>query len=292
MGRISRKDFIIGTGGVLLGGFALRNILKDIKGEGTMEKLPVYFVGHGSPMNAIGENDLTKGWAASVASLPKPEKILSISAHWFTRGQYVTAMDHPKTIHDFYGFPQELFDVQYPSPGSPELAKEISLQKYSEEPTGLDYNWGLDHGTWSVLRHMYPKADIPVVQLSIDATKPPIWHYEFAKNLSKLREKGVLVMGSGDLVHNLRLYDWRNENQVPDWALEANETFKSLIQKRDAASLADYQNLGTAAQMAIPTPEHYLPMLYALALAEKDEEISFFNDIIQSSVSLTSMKIG
>lgn len=291
MKRITRKNFLLGTAGLLSGGFLIRNILRNRKEQRNMEKLPVYFVGHGSPMNAIGENDLTKGWAKSVEGVPTPNAILSISAHWFTRGQYVTAMENPKTIHDFYGFPQELFDVQYPAPGDPGLARELSQNPLSE-PTQLDHSWGLDHGTWSVLRHMYPKADIPVLQLSIDATKPGIWHYDFAKSLSKLREKGVLILGSGDLVHNLRLYNWKNESLIPEWAMEANETFKSLIQKRDAAKLANYEALGTAAQIAVPTPEHYFPMLYALALAEKDEEISFFNDVIQSSVSLTSFKIG
>ncbi len=291
MKSISRKNFILGAGGFFLGGFALRNILKKDQGERIMSKLPVFFVGHGSPMNAIGENELTKGWVESVKDVPKPKAILCISAHWFTRGQYVTAVDSPKTIHDFYGFPQELFDVQYPAPGDPQLAKEIAKQG-SELPTGLDYDWGLDHGTWSVLRHMYPKADIPVIQLSLDGTKPAIWHYEFAKTLAKYREEGVLIVGSGDMVHNLGLYNWKDQNKIPDWALEANEKFKELIQKRDGKSLSNYQNLGTAVQMAIPTPEHYLPMLYALALAEKNEEISIFNDQIQSSVSLTSLKIS
>ncbi|EQA45577.1 aromatic ring-opening dioxygenase, catalytic subunit LigB [Leptospira broomii serovar Hurstbridge str. 5399] len=261
------------------------------KGDTEMSKTPVFFVGHGSPMNAIGENEFTKGWAASVQNLPQPKAILCVSAHWVTRGSHITAMEFPKTIHDFYGFPQELFDVQYPAPGDPKLAKEISADSKTHQ-LGLDYEWGLDHGTWSVLRHMYPRADIPVLQLSIDATKPAAWHYEFAKELGSLRDQNVLIVGSGDLVHNLRLYNWRNEDEIPDWSREANETFKALILKRDSKALSQYQNLGTAAQLAVPTPEHYIPMLYSLALAGKDEEISFYNDKIQSTVSMTSFRIG
>ncbi|WP_246052766.1 4,5-DOPA dioxygenase extradiol [Leptospira semungkisensis] len=286
---LSRKGFLFGAGGLLLGGLGLRKILEGKQGERKMEKLPVFFVGHGSPMNALGPNEFATAWADSVKDFPEPNAILCISAHWFTRGQYVTAMEFPPTIHDFYGFPQELFNVRYPVPGDPKLAEKIS--KNEQGQIHLDYEWGLDHGTWSVLRNMYPKANIPVLQLSLDATKPASWHYEFAKSLSKLREEGVLIVGSGDMVHNLRLYDWKNQEHAQDWALSANETFKDLIQKRDVKSLSAYQTLGTAVQMAIPTPEHYLPMLYAMALAEEKEEISFYNDIIQSSVSLTSLKI-
>ncbi|TGK42299.1 4,5-DOPA dioxygenase extradiol [Leptospira andrefontaineae] len=288
--KLNRKNFLLGTAGLLFGSAAIRSLFENIRGEKMMQKLPVFFVGHGSPMNALGPNPLADTWAESTKDFPEPKAILSISAHWFTKGTYVTSNQSPPTIHDFYGFPQELFDVQYSAPGDPKLAEELSKSKDAQ--VIQDDSWGLDHGTWSVLRNMYPKANIPVVQLSLDATKPGEWHYEFAKSLSKLREQGVLVLGSGDLVHNLRLYDWKNQDKAHDWALDANETFKDLIQKRDWKSLANYQKLGTAVQIAIPTPEHYFPMLYALALADEKEEIRFYNDIIQSSVSLTSMKIS
>ncbi|EQA36324.1 aromatic ring-opening dioxygenase, catalytic subunit LigB [Leptospira inadai serovar Lyme str. 10] len=290
-GGFSRRAFLAGSFGSFLVALGFGKLFTGKKGDTVVSKTPVFFVGHGSPMNAIGENEFTKGWAASVQNLPQPKAILCVSAHWVTRGTHITAMDSPKTIHDFYGFPQELFDVRYPAPGDPELAKEIStVSKF--QPLGLDYEWGLDHGTWSVLRHMYPKAEIPVLQLSIDATKPAGWHYEFAKELAPLRDQDVLIVGSGDLVHNLRLYNWRNENEIPDWSKEANETFKALILERDGKALSQYQNLGTAAQLAVPTPEHYIPMLYSLALASKNEEISFYNDKIQSTVSMTSFRIG
>ncbi|TGK12450.1 4,5-DOPA dioxygenase extradiol [Leptospira fletcheri] len=287
---ISRKSFLWGATGFAFAAAGLGKFLYRRKEE-NMDRLPVFFVGHGSPMNAIGENEFTRGWAESMKGLPHPKAVLCISAHWVTRGTRITAVESPKTIHDFYGFPQELFDVQYPAPGDPELAGSIS-KSVSFQQIEPDYEWGLDHGTWSVLRHMIPKANIPVLQLSLDGTKPAAWHYEFAKELSHLRQQGVLILASGDLVHNLRLYDWRNEEKVPDWAKEANETFKSLILKRDAKALSEYQNLGTSAQLAVPTPEHYVPMLYSLALASDEEEISFYNDKIQSSVSMTSIKFG
>ncbi|EPG72953.1 aromatic ring-opening dioxygenase, catalytic subunit LigB [Leptospira fainei serovar Hurstbridge str. BUT 6] len=289
--KFSRRKFLGGALASFLVALGVGKRFSGKKGDSEMNRAPVFFVGHGSPMNAIGENEFTKGWAASVQNLPRPKAILCISAHWVTRGSRITAMESPKTIHDFYGFPQELFDVQYSAPGNPALAKEISTDSRTQR-LDLDYEWGLDHGSWSVLRHMYPNADIPVLQLSLDATKPAGWHYEFAKELASLRDQNTLIVGSGDLVHNLRLYNWRNEEEIPDWSKEANETFKALILKRDSKALSQYQNLGTAAQLAVPTPEHYIPMLYALALAGENEEISFYNDKIQSTVSMTSFRIG
>ncbi len=252
---------------------------------------PLLFVGHGSPMNGIEDNEFSKRWSEIGNQISTPTAVLCISAHWFTRGTFVTAMDKPPTIHDFYGFPQELFDVRYPAPGNPELAKEtVSLiQKTRVE---LDHEWGLDHGCWSVIKRMYPKANIPVLQLSIDGTKDAEWHYELAKELSSLRKKGVLIIGSGNMVHNLRMIDWQNPDGGYDWAIEMNETFKQLIEKNEHKKLMDYSALGKAALLSIPTPDHYLPVIYILGLKERGEEITFFNEkLVMGSVSMTSIKI-
>jgi len=218
--------------------------------------------------------------------------VLCISAHWFTRGTFVTAMEHPKTIHDFYGFPKALYDVQYPAPGKPELAQEsISLIKKTN--VGLDHEWGLDHGCWCVVRKMYPDANIPVLQLSIDGTKSPQWHYELAKELSVLRKKGVLILGSGNMVHNLGIIDWQNPNGGFDWAVEMDEKFRTMIVKEEHNKLIDYKSLGKAAMLSIPTPDHYLPLMYILGLQEKNEDISFFNEkLVMGSVSMTSVRVG
>ena len=257
-------------------------------------KMPVLFLGHGSPMNAIEENEFVEGFRKVAAVIPKPNAILCISAHWETRGTFVTAMQHPPTIHDFGGFPKELFDVQYPAPGSPELAKETQsvIQKAN---VGLDDKWGLDHGAWSVIRHMYPQADIPVIQLSLDYYQNPQYHYELASELKSLREKGVLIIGSGNMVHNLRMIAWQqlNENFGFDWALEANEKMKQFIVNGDHLSLIQYHRQGRSFQLAIPTPEHYMPLLYALAMKDIQEEISLFNDqAVAGSLTMTSVKIG
>lgn len=252
--------------------------------------MPLLFVGHGSPMFAIEQNAFTEGWRKSVDNVPRPKAILVVSAHWETRGTFVTAQREPRTIHDFRGFPKALFDVQYPAPGSPETAKTIS-ESVSKFPVGLDESWGLDHGSWTILIHQYPNADVPVLQLSLDHTKPAAWHYEFAKELKYLREKGVLIIGSGVLVHNLRQMNLRLKTGF-DWAVEANETFKKLILSGEHDKLIRYETLGKAVQMAIPTPEHYLPLLYVLALKNDDEEIEIFNDVtLAGSMSMTSLKI-
>jgi 4,5-DOPA dioxygenase extradiol len=256
------------------------------------DQMPILFLGHGSPMNAIEENEFSKGWRITGESLPRPTAILCISAHWETRGTYVTAMEKPKTIHDFGGFPQELFDVEYPAPGDPGLAQETKSIITSTE-VGLDQDWGLDHGCWSVVKNLYPKADIPVLQLSLDYTKAPQYHFELAKELSALRKKGVLIVGSGNMVHNLGVIDWRNPNGGFDWANEANTTMKDLIVREDFAPLMKYTTLGRAVQLSIPTPEHYLPLLYILGLKEEKESISFFNDkTVMGSISMTSLKIA
>ena len=260
--------------------------------------MPVLFVGHGSPMNAVEENEFSRGWRAVAATLPRPAAILCISAHWETRGTRVTAMERPRTIHDFGGFPPELYEVQYPAPGSRWLA-EATRNSAREETVSLDELWGLDHGSWSVLKRMYPAADVPVVQLSLDRLRPPRDHYELARELAPLRRKGVLILGSGNIVHNLgRMatrsggFDDFNEPYALDWALEADTIFKRLIADGNYAALADYASLGSAVRLAVPTPEHFLPLLYALALKEEGESIHYFNDRpVAGSITMTSLKI-
>lgn len=257
------------------------------------KKMPVLFIGHGSPMNAIEENEFVQGFRNIANEIAKPYAILCVSAHWETRGTFVTAMEKPITIHDFGGFPQELFEVQYPAPGSPELAKETkALTKKTE--VGLDDQWGLDHGSWSVIKHMYPDANIPVVQLSLDYSQTPQNHYELAQELKSLREKGVLIIGSGNMVHNLRMVAWRklNETYGFDWALEASEKMKEFIVNDNHKSLINYSQHGKPFQLSIPTPEHYLPLLYALALKDKNDKVSLFNDKpVGGSITMTSVKI-
>jgi 4,5-DOPA dioxygenase extradiol len=255
-------------------------------------KMPIVFVGHGSPTYAIEENEFVEGWRKLGAQLPQPEAILCVSAHWESAGTFATAMEKPKTIHDFYGFPDELFKVEYPANGSPLLAELVNGVVKSIE-VSPDYEWGLDHGCWAVLKHAYPYADIPVVQLSIDRYKSPAWHYELGKELSALRNKGVLIVGSGNIVHNLRLIDWRNKDAGYEWAEEINGKFKKLIIEEDHKDLINYDSLGSSANLAIPTPEHYLPLLYILGMKEKEEKVSFFNDkIAMGSLAMTSALIG
>lgn len=264
----------------------------------TGDPMPVLFVGHGSPMNAVEENEFSRGWREVAATLPRPAAILCISAHWETRGISVTAMERPRTIHDFGGFPPELYAAQYPAPGSRWLAEETK-QTLREQEVGLDEAWGFDHGCWSVLKRMYPAADVPVVQLSLDRSRPPRDHYELARELAPLRKKGVLVLGSGNMIHNLGMMATRsggfgdfNEPYAFDWALEADAIFKTLIADGNYAALADYASLGSAARLAVPTPEHFLPLLYALALKEEGETIHYFNDRpVAGSITMTSMRI-
>jgi 4,5-DOPA dioxygenase extradiol len=257
--------------------------------------MPVLFIGHGSPMNAIEDNEFVEGWKGAINSVRKPKAILCISAHWETKGTFVTAMDDPKTIHDFGGFPQKLFDVQYPAHGSPELAGE-TRSIMTKSKVGLDLDWGLDHGCWSVVRRMYPLADIPVVQLSLDYSRPAAYHFDLAGQLTQLRRKGILIIGSGNMVHNLRLVNWRRMNDQEygyDWALEANEKMKRFIIEEDFNSLINYNSQGKAFDLAIPSPEHFLPLLYVLALKEKSEKCEIFNDkAVMGSLTMTSVKIG
>ena len=257
-------------------------------------KMPVLFLGHGSPMNAIADNEFVRGFKKLGSKLERPNAILCISAHWETKGTFVTAMEHPQTIHDFGGFPEALYNVQYPAPGSPELAQSTK-DLITKTEVGLDDTWGLDHGSWSVIKHVYPDADIPVIQMSIDYSKPPKYHYELAQELAALRNKGVLIVGSGNIVHNLRMVAWNKLNEAYgyDWAIEANEKIKSLVLEDNHQPLIDFRSQGRAFDLAIPTPEHYLPLLYTLALKEKNEEVTLFNDQpLGGSLSMTSMKIG
>jgi 4,5-DOPA dioxygenase extradiol len=259
------------------------------------ERMPVLFLGHGSPMNAIEENEFVQGFKKVANDIPKPVVVLCVSAHWETRGTFVTAMEKPKTIHDFGGFPEKLYQVQYPAPGKPGLAKEIKDEVNSTE-VGLDVNWGLDHGAWSVIKHMYPDAEVPVIQMSLDYQKTPQYHYELAKELSYLRNKGVLIVGSGNMVHNLSMVDWRRLDKVGygyDWALEAGEKMKKYILSIDYKQLINFRSQGKAFDLAIPTPEHYLPLLYALALKDDDDQVNLFNDkAVGGSLTMTSVKIG
>lgn len=259
------------------------------------EKMPVLFIGHGSPMNAIEDNEFSRGWKETGETLPKPNAILCVSAHWETKGTFVTAMEKPMTIHDFGGFPKELFDVQYPAPGSPDLARETK-KLINKAEVGLDEKWGLDHGAWSIIKHLYPQANVPVIELSLDYTQTPRYHYELARELSSLREKGVLIIGSGNMVHNLGLLAWDKLNAPEygfDWAIEANDKMKKYILSGDHEPLINFRSQGKAFDLAIPTPEHYLPLIYALALQDKNEEVRLFNDkAVAGSLTMTSVKIG
>ncbi|HNX78368.1 MAG TPA: 4,5-DOPA dioxygenase extradiol [Prolixibacteraceae bacterium] len=272
------------------------NVLKNLTETGaTTERMPVLFLGHGSPMNAIEENEFVRGFREVSKTLPTPSAILCVSAHWETRGTFVTAMEKPRTIHDFGGFPEKLFKVQYPAKGNPELAGETQ-RLITGTQVAKDLSWGLDHGAWSVLIHLYPKAEIPVVQLSLDYSAGPQVHYDLAKELAVLRDKGVLIVGSGNMVHNLRRVAWDKlnaDNYGYDWALEASAKFKKLITEGDHRQLVNYKSLGKEVEMAVPTPEHYLPLLYVLALKDKNDPIYLFNDkAVGGSLTMTSVKVG
>jgi 4,5-DOPA dioxygenase extradiol len=240
-----------------------------------MSQMPVVFFGHGNPMNAITENVYTKGWSRIGRGIPRPKAILAISAHWYTSHTGVTINTAPRTIHDFGGFPDELYQVEYPAPGSPELARRVEAL-LAPLPVTLDGSWGLDHGTWSVLAHVYPAADIPVVQLSIDATQPPSFHYEIGKRVASLRDEGILIAGSGNLVHNLRAMDWSGEMHGPyDWAARFEQQAREMIQAGEHKPLLQYQKLGPDAALAVPTPDHYLPLMHVLGTQQTNDRVSF-----------------
>ena len=257
--------------------------------------MPVLFIGHGSPMNGIENNEFSLQWEKTAKELPTPKAVLVVSAHWLTNGTYITAMDQPKTIHDFGGFPQELFDVQYPAPGNSQLALETKELIISTN-VGLNHDWGLDHGAWTVVRRMYPDATIPVLQLSIDYSKPASYHYNLAKELVALRKKGVLIIGSGNMVHNLRMVAWDKLDKPGfgyDWAIEMHELFKKKIADGDHQALINYETLSKSVKLAIPTPDHYYPLMYTLGLQNKNEQPVFFNDkLVAGSLNMTSVKFG
>jgi 4,5-DOPA dioxygenase extradiol len=265
---------------------------RALGGEARSERMPVMFVGHGSPMNAILDNRWSRAWVELGAVLRRPNAILCVSAHWQTTGSMVTAMERPRTIHDFYGFPDELNRTLYPAPGAPEVAGQTKAL-VKKTPIGLDAAWGLDHGTWSVLVRMFPRADVPVFQLSLDHTQGAAWHYELARELRPLRDRGVLIMGSGNIVHNLRRVDGRLGDAGFDWAVEFDAKAKALIDSGDHRSLVEYEKLGSPARLSIPTNEHYLPVLYALAVKDDKDSIAYFNDgCAMGSISMRSLVIG
>jgi 4,5-DOPA dioxygenase extradiol len=255
--------------------------------------MPVLFVGHGNPMNIVRSNSWTDGWRALGESLPRPKAILAVSAHWYVHDLKVTAMAHPQTIYDFGGFPEELYEKKYPAPGDGLLAEKIR-DMLALHGAGLDQEWGLDHGTWSVLYHMFPKADVPVVQLSIDRTRLPSFHYEIGRLLAPLRNEGVLILGSGNLVHNLRAYEWdRPDMGALDWALKFEEKAVGLLKSGKDTDLIDYPALGPEAKLAVPTPDHYLPLLYVLGAKRTDDAVSFPVDGFDGgSLSMLAIQFG
>ena len=258
-----------------------------------MDSMPAIFFGHGNPMNALQSNAWTNGWAAIGNSIPRPKAIVCISAHWYLPATLVTAQDQPRTIHDFGGFPSALYEVKYPAPGDAELANRI-IDLLAPVAAGLDKRWGLDHGTWSVLCHVFPKADVPVVQLSIDETQPASFHYDIAKRLSPLRDEGVLIVGSGNLVHNLHAYAWGRQQVAPlDWAVRFEERARELLLAGDHEPLIAYETLGRDAILSVPTPDHYLPLMYVIAQMREGEPIRFpVEGFDGGSVSMLSVQIG
>jgi 4,5-DOPA dioxygenase extradiol len=255
--------------------------------------MPVVFFGHGNPMNALLDNSWSRGWAAIGAGMPRPQGIVSVSAHWYTRETAVTAMPNPPTIHDFGGFPRKLFEQEYPAPGDPALARRVA-ELLAPLDVGLDDAWGLDHGTWAVLCHAFPEADVPVVQLAIDERQPARFHYELGQRLRPLRDEGVLFMGSGDVVHNLHAYAWgRHPVEPHTWAVAFERKVRELIAGFDHDPLIEYEALGRDALLSVPTPDHYLPLLYVLGVSTKGERVEFpVEGIDGGSVSMLSVRIG
>lgn len=255
--------------------------------------MPAIFFGHGNPMNALAENEWTRGWAGIGRSIPRPRAILCVSAHWYVPALAVTAMQRPRTIHDFGGFPRELFEFQYSAPGSPELSSRV-IELLGDDCLPDSGQWGLDHGTWSVLCHVFPEADVPVVQLSLDETREASWHYELAQKLRPLRHEGVLIVGSGDIVHNLHTYAWGRDNvEAFDWAMRFESAGRELISAADHGPLIEYETMGKDALLSVPTPDHYLPLLYVLAQQTENDQVSFpVEGFDGGSVSMLSVRIG
>ena len=256
-------------------------------------RMPAIFFGHGNPMNALADNSFTQAWAKIGQSIPKPSAILCVSAHWYVPAVAVTAMDRPRTIHDFGGFPRELFEVEYPAPGSIDLAQRVG-ELLDDDIQMDDSRWGLDHGTWSVLCHVYPAANIPVVQLSINETEPAEFHYSLARKLLPLRDEGVLIVGSGNLVHNLHTYAWGKHDVEPfDWAVRFENTARQLMVAGNHEPLVDYESLGRDAMLSAPTPDHYLPLIYILGLQRSDDVVTFpVEGFDGGSISMLSVQIG
>ncbi|MGH8154544.1 MAG: 4,5-DOPA dioxygenase extradiol [Rhodanobacteraceae bacterium] len=256
-------------------------------------RMPALFIGHGNPMNALQDNAWSRAWTAIGERLPRPRAVLSISAHWYLPGTAATAMAHPRTIHDFGGFPRELFEVQYPAPGDPALVHRLQ-ELLAPVPVRADLAWGLDHGTWSVLRHVFPGADVPDVQLSVDETAGPAAHYALGKHLAPLRDEGVLVLGSGNVVHNLHAYAWgRHPAQPFDWAVRFEAQVRARIEQRDYGALVEYASFGLDAELSVPTPDHYLPLLYVLGASAKDDAVSFPTEGMDGgSISMLSVRFG
>lgn len=294
---MQRKTFIkmLGMTTLSSGIVGLSSLEKWTDQMTNAERMPVLFLGHGSPMNAIEENEFVAGFRDQATKIPTPKAIICVSAHWFTRGTKVTAMEMPKTIHDFGGFPEALYQVQYPAPGDPKLAIETA-QLLAPIPVDEDHHWGLDHGAWSVIKHMYPKANIPVIQMSIDYTKPASYHFDLAKRLAILREKGILIIGSGNIVHNLGLVDWPNVNKVDhgfDWAVEARSKINHWMSEGNFEPIVQYEKQGRAIQLAAPSPDHFLPLVYTLGLKTAKDQLSLFNDkLLAGSLSMTSVRIA
>jgi 4,5-DOPA dioxygenase extradiol len=288
---MERKDFLKALALLPLAGSAMKiNELNNLtKTFGASDKMPVIFVGHGSPMNAITDNAYSRSWAEIGRRLSPPNAILCVSAHWLTNGTAVTMSNPQKTIHDFGGFPDELFKVEYPAPGSPMYA-EMAIETVSSIKLHKDYDWGLDHGAWSVLKNMYPSASIPVFQMSIDYDKSPQYHFNLAKELSTLRNRGVLIIASGNVVHNLSLLSWADPSKKFDWAIEFDELVKKSIEENNPSQLIEYQKLGKLANLAHPTNDHYLPLMYAIGLRDKKDDFEFFNaSIDMGSISMRSV---
>jgi 4,5-DOPA dioxygenase extradiol len=270
-------------------GMKLNDLNKLTDSLGGTNKMPVLFVGHGNPMNAITDNQYSRSWKAMGEKLGNPKAILCVSAHWLTKGTAVTMVEHPKTIHDFGGFPQELFNVQYPAPGSVDYAK-MAISAIKSTVVHEDFEWGLDHGAWSVLKNMYPLANVPVFQMSIDYDKPPLYHFNLAKELYELRKKGVLIVASGNVVHNLGIISWDGKIKAHDWAVEFDALVKKSIEDNNPTPLVEYQKLGKLATIAHPTNDHYLPLMYTLGLRDATDSVQFFNETLDlGSLSMRSV---
>ena len=289
---MKRRSFLgLVSGGVMMAGagYSIKNLLDQ---KNSVAKMPVLFLGHGSPMNAIAENDFTKTLGRLGKEMVRPKAILCISAHWMTNGTWVTHMDIPKTIHDFGGFPQALFDIQYPAVGKRELAEDIK-QNIVNPQIQLNHDWGLDHGSWSVLRHLYPEADIPVLQLSLNMAAPLAYHFQLGQELRKWREKGVLILSSGNIVHNLRRLSWDEKARPYEWALEFDDWVKQKLVKRDFKSLQDHFLHNEAGKLSVPTLDHYLPLLYTVGASDSTDEMRFeYEEMQNASISMRSVSFG